>query len=738
MNRRERKIQTRVRRMQSEQGDVRRMLVPVAVGLAAVMFVFPLTIPFALLDPDEGLHASIAQEMVERGNWTIPRFLGQPFLDKPVFFFWMQAASLRLLGPNEMAVRLPGLLFGLLGAITTGLLGGRIFGGTTGLVAGILYATTILPTAMAQAASHDVALIPWVTLAILLVWEAEHAAGRPAALGCICGTGVFLGLAVLTKGLLGAGVVAVAYGSYLLVTHWKKLRRGEPPPAERSLGPHAPRLIAVLLGGVVMLAIAALIAAPWYVLAERETPGYLRYFFLERHVLGFATLSQPHGDEPWWYYFPVLLGGGLPWIAYLPAVARDSWARRQDSDAMRLLWSWLIGWTLLMLVAGSKLATYVWPVFPALAVLTATAWMRLIQGTLDAAARRSFARTFVSGSWSGPLVLPCAVLAMQLAFGVRFSWPVWIAVAAAAALAPVPLIPWRAGRWHAALAAAALSVAGQFSAIMTMVLPPVAENFSARELARHFNQLGQLPPRLLVIEGRLGSLVFYLTPELRRQATPERLQQWAAKERPAIQLGDVVAVPERKIANFRRYHLCDGEPFETVGHYRLYKITQPRPMSRTADPLFQFNIMVDGARPHRAVEPRRRRSLESRRQGEPCRARAAGRTSAAVLRWRRLVAPLGRAALGGIMADDPDLQGARCQPLDLVGAVGSDDCRPRRSVARDKDHRTVRDGAALVGHPAADRRAVAAAAGADQETEHEQPFHPSSFAGAAISHFLLS
>ena len=119
-----------------------------------------------------------------------------------------------------------------------------------------------------------------------------------------------------------------------------------------------------------------------------QNPGYLRYFFLERHVLAFATDSQPHGDQPWWYYFPVLLGGGLPWIGYLPIVVREGlarsplqhsclpWKRRQQGrqeclptghrapDAMPLLWSWLIGWTLLMMLAGSKLATYLWPVFP--------------------------------------------------------------------------------------------------------------------------------------------------------------------------------------------------------------------------------------------------------------------------------------------------------------------------------------------------------------------------------------
>jgi hypothetical protein len=433
-------------------------------------------------------------------------------------------------------------------------------GRTTGLIAGILYSTTILPTAMAQAASHDVALIPWVNLAILLLWEAERAVARQAAVCCVLGAGVFLGLALLTKGLLGAAVVGLAYGSYLLVT-WRIS-------------------LVILWRGTAVLLIAALVAAPWYALVEAQNPGYLRYFLLERHVMGFATGSQPHGDEPWWYYLPVLLGGGLPWISYLPIVVQDAWARRCGAGAMSLLWSWLIGWTLLMLLAGSKLATYVWPVFPAIAVLAATAWTKRIDGTLGAAARRSFARTFVWSSWSGPIVLPAAVAAMQVAFGVRFAWPVWLSVAIAAALAPLPLIPWRAGRWHAALAAAALSLAAQFTAVMTMVLPPVAARFSARDLAQHFNRLGHLPPRLLIVEGRIGSLMFYLSPQLRAGLTADRLQQWAAKELPPLRPGDVLAVPERKIAGLREYRFFGDSPYESVEPYRLYRITKPTQITK--------------------------------------------------------------------------------------------------------------------------------------------------------------
>ena len=91
--------------MPNDEGTSCRPLVLLAIVIAAVMFVFPLFFPFPLLDPDEGLHASIAQEMVERGDWITPKFLGQPFFDKPILYFWIQAVSLRLLGSSEAAVR---------------------------------------------------------------------------------------------------------------------------------------------------------------------------------------------------------------------------------------------------------------------------------------------------------------------------------------------------------------------------------------------------------------------------------------------------------------------------------------------------------------------------------------------------------------------------------------------------------------------------------------------------------
>ncbi len=261
-----------------------RPLYFLAAALAIVIFILPLTVNFPLLDPDEGLHASIAQEMVERGDWIVPHFLGKPFLDKPILYFWCQALSLKCFGMNEFAVRLPGLFLGLLGCITTGIVGGRMFGRTAGLVSGIFYGTMILPVALAQAAAHDVALVPCVNLAILLFWMSDRAPSWKDSTGYAVAIGAILGLAILAKGLVGVALVGVTYGGYLLLTRQFTF--------------------AACYRGSVALAIAAAIASIWYLAVEWREPGYLRYYFLERHVLGFATATQSHGDAPGGSIFP--------------------------------------------------------------------------------------------------------------------------------------------------------------------------------------------------------------------------------------------------------------------------------------------------------------------------------------------------------------------------------------------------------------------------------------------------
>src|SRR4051794_24191217 len=172
------------------------------VGMALVLVIAPLVANAALFDPDEGLHAAIAQEMVIRGDYVTPTFLGEPFLDKPILFFWAEALSLRAFGNHEAAVRLPPLLFGVLGMIGVAALGRALFDEQTGLLAGIVYGTMLLPLGVGEVAVHDVAVVPFMCLACAALVRGMRAPNVLVA-------GVALGLSILTKGLVAVAFIGL-------------------------------------------------------------------------------------------------------------------------------------------------------------------------------------------------------------------------------------------------------------------------------------------------------------------------------------------------------------------------------------------------------------------------------------------------------------------------------------------------------------------------------------------------
>src|SRR5947199_8689258 len=106
-----------------------------AVGAAAlgVFFLFFFRLGGTpLLDPDEPVYGQIAREMVQTGNWLTPHLAGRPWFDKPPLFYWGEAASMTLLGPTELAARLPSALAAVLLALLVLLLGRRLYGAAAG------------------------------------------------------------------------------------------------------------------------------------------------------------------------------------------------------------------------------------------------------------------------------------------------------------------------------------------------------------------------------------------------------------------------------------------------------------------------------------------------------------------------------------------------------------------------------------------------------------------------------
>jgi 4-amino-4-deoxy-L-arabinose transferase-like glycosyltransferase len=526
-----------------------------AAVLTAALFVCPLLLDLPLLDPDEGLHAAIALEMVERGDYVTPRFLGEPFLDKPVLFFWAQAASLKVFGVSEVAIRIAGLGFGWLGALTTGLLAWRLAGRATGCLAAACYATLLLPAALSQAAVHDVALVPWTNLALLGLWEAGRSRATARTLAWSAFAGLWLGLAILTKGLAGVAVVGIATAIWML--------------GSRRLRP------ATIAGGLVALLLGGLVAAPWYVAMDAANPGYLHYFFVERHWLGYATTTQPHGQRAWWYYLPVLAAGALPWILALPLARPSPEAPARDAgDAPVLLWSWLTGGLAFFSLAKSKLVTYVLPLFPAVAVLAAMTWV----GWIGSAGgrpppRRAGMIVLAQAALMAVAVVGAATVA-TVRFEVSYGAGAWLTVGclAVAWLALPPVVWWRIGPGASAGVILALTCATVPTGLL-VVLPPVAHTLTARDLARTLNAQGRFPARLWLLDERVGSLVFYLDPTLRHGLTPDRivnvgLDAVLGMRRPPE--GTVIVVPVERLDRLTRRVDLAGVPFTAAGHHRIY------------------------------------------------------------------------------------------------------------------------------------------------------------------------
>src|SRR5258706_548926 len=78
-----------------------------------------------LLLPDEGRYVGVAWEMLRSGDWLTPTLNGLPFFHKPPLFYWLTAASMSVLGPNEWAARLAPMLGAWLGAFALYLFGRR-------------------------------------------------------------------------------------------------------------------------------------------------------------------------------------------------------------------------------------------------------------------------------------------------------------------------------------------------------------------------------------------------------------------------------------------------------------------------------------------------------------------------------------------------------------------------------------------------------------------------------------
>lgn len=380
-----------------------------------------------LIQPDEPRYGVIATEMVRTGEWLSLRLAGFHYYEKPPMGYWMTAMSITAFGENAFAIRLPSAIAAGIAAAAAWVLAARISGRRElGPAAFAVQATTIGSAVLATVANLDTMFAAAIAVTLVAFYCGSCSRGLARA-RWLALAGIAAGFAVMTKGLLGLAIPAVAAASWLA---WER------------------RWLDIVRLAVIPVVFATIFILPLAIAIHRSEPGFWEYFILVEHLRRFASPDANQHAEPWWYLIAVLPLGGVMWSLNWPRCARALAATGRDRAGVRFAICWIAVPLALLSASSGKVATYVLPLFVPLSVLVTLGLVGALESgrSIPGWSRRM-------GRWI-LRILAAAAVAMALGAGSWIGVPRlwvdhpelhWIALAVAlAAWAEIDRWSWRA------------------------------------------------------------------------------------------------------------------------------------------------------------------------------------------------------------------------------------------------------------------------------------------------------
>jgi len=302
-----------------------------------------------LIPSDEGRYAEMAREMLVTGDWVTPRYNGYKYFEKPPLQVWATAITFQVFGIGDWQARLWSALTGFLTILAIGFTGTRIYNARAGWLAAVVLASSPMWVISGHFNSLDMGLSAFLVAALCSLLFAQTTDNKSSSRNWMWICWVFMALATLSKGVIGAAIPAMVLIAYSISTWdwkiWTRLR---------------------LLSGLILF---LLITAPWFVLVAQRNPEFLEFFFIHEHLQRF-TQDAHSRTGPIYYFVPLVLIGILPWVLQIPGSIAQAWQeRRGEFSSGWLLVCWSVMIFAFFSVSHSKLPGYIIPIFPALALL---------------------------------------------------------------------------------------------------------------------------------------------------------------------------------------------------------------------------------------------------------------------------------------------------------------------------------------------------------------------------------
>ncbi len=312
---------------------------PWGVGLALLLILAALDLP--LYDVDEGAFSEATREMVSSGQYLTTTLDGEPRHDKPILFYWLQAAAIQLFDIDEVSLRLPSVvasLFWLWGFYRFSREGSD---DTTAVVAALIFTQTLIVGFMMRSATADALLNLFLALTLFDIYRyyrSLDSTGRGAQ-RLLLRVYLWMGLGLLTKGPVAVVLPLLISALFFL--------------QQRRMGAWL-RAVISPLGWLVLL----VVVAPWVGAVLLWTDGTFLSGFLQQHNIGrFTDTMEGHGGV-WWYYLVALPLLMLPFTGLLLRLPMPL-LNPSDSDPLTpFLWIWFGVVLLLFSFSATQLPHY--------------------------------------------------------------------------------------------------------------------------------------------------------------------------------------------------------------------------------------------------------------------------------------------------------------------------------------------------------------------------------------------